>query len=179
MTRMDEEDTQQVSDQDIDETEEGSPVPDPRRNEDENHAEDVPTADRSGLTAASLRADDRGVIRRHTLHFTLAACLLVLPGCGWLLGPAVSGGAEASGSSDEEAAAANVRGSIPALEAYYADHSSYGGATADALRAYDYGIGAVQVVPSLDGTSYCIASTVGAATMSKHGPASDLQAGGC
>jgi hypothetical protein len=42
---MDGEDTQQVSDQGVDETEEGSPVPDPERNADENDAEDVPTAD--------------------------------------------------------------------------------------------------------------------------------------
>lgn len=119
------------------------------------------------------------MIRRHALQVALAACLLVLPGCGWLLGPTVSGGAEASGSSDEEAAAANVRGSIPAMEAYYADNSSYAGATADVLRAYDYGIGDVHVVPSADGYDYCIESTVGAATMSKRGPASDLQAGGC
>jgi hypothetical protein len=87
--------------------------------------------------------------------------------------------AEATISSDEEAAAANVRGSIPAMEAYYADNSSYAGATADVLRGYDYGIGDVRVMPSADGQSYCIASTVGNATVSKHGPAQDLQAGGC
>jgi hypothetical protein len=119
-----------------------------------------------------------GVIRRLVLPLALAASVLVLPGCGWLLGPSVEGAAEASGS-DEEAAAANVRASIPAMETYYADNSSYAGATVDALRAYDYGIGDVQVVPSADGYDYCIASTVGSATMSKHGPASDLQAGGC
>jgi hypothetical protein len=65
------------------------------------------------------------------------------------------------------------------MEAYFADNSSYAGATADVLRGYDYGIGDVLVVPSADGYSYCIASTVGSATMSKHGPARDLQAGGC
>ncbi|HXV58115.1 MAG TPA: hypothetical protein VD704_09625 [Gaiellaceae bacterium] len=42
---MDGEDTQRVSDQDVDETEEGSPVPDPERNAEENDADDVPTAD--------------------------------------------------------------------------------------------------------------------------------------
>jgi len=119
------------------------------------------------------------VIRRRVLLLALAASLLVLPGCGWLLGPSVEGAAQASGSSDEEAAAANVRGSIPAMEAYYADNSSYAGATADVLRAYDYGIGDVHVVPSADGNSYCIESTVGSAAISKHGPASGLQAGGC
>jgi hypothetical protein len=119
------------------------------------------------------------VIRRRARLLAVAMCLLVLPGCGWLLGPSVGESGEASMSSDQDAAAANVRGSIPAMEAYYADNSSYAGATADVLRGYDYGIGDVQVVPSTDGQDYCIASTVGSATVSKHGPASDLQAGGC
>jgi hypothetical protein len=120
------------------------------------------------------------VIRRRVLIVVAAASLLLLPGCGWLLGPSVGESGEASASSDEEAAAANVRSSIPAMEAYYADNSSYAGATADVLRTtYDYGIGDVQVLPSADGFNYCIASTVGSATVSKHGPAGDLQPGGC
>ena len=119
------------------------------------------------------------MVRRRAVLLALAAALVVLPGCGWLIGPSVGDSAEASGSSDEEAAAANVRASIPAMEAYYADNSSYAGATVEALRAYDYGVGDVQVVPSADGYDYCIASTVRSATMSKHGPAGDLQAGGC
>ncbi len=119
------------------------------------------------------------MIRRRASLLAVAASLLVLPGCGWLLGPSVGESGEASMSSDEDAAAANVRGSIPAIEAYYADNSSYAGATADVLRRYDYGIGDVQVMTSADGHNYCIASTVGSATVSKHGPASDLQAGGC
>lgn len=119
------------------------------------------------------------MIRRRAVLLALAVSLLVLPGCGWLLGPSVGESGEASMSSDEDAAAAKVRGSIPAMEAYYADNSSYAGATADVLRRYDYGIGDVQVVPSADGQNYCIASTVGSATVSKHGPAQGLQAGGC
>jgi hypothetical protein len=119
------------------------------------------------------------VIRRRAVLLAVAVSLLVLPGCGWLLGPSVGESGEASMSSDEDAAAANVRASIPAMEAYYADNSSYAGATVEALRAYDYGIGDVQVIPSADGFDYCIASTVGTATVSKHGPAQGLQAGGC
>ena len=122
------------------------------------------------------------MIRRRALLPAVAVALLVLPGCGWLLGPSAgeSGeSGEASMSSEQDAAAANVRGSIPAMEAYYADNSSYAGATADVLRRYDYGIGDVQVVPSADGQNYCIASTVGSATFSKHGPTSDVQPGGC
>ena len=120
------------------------------------------------------------MIRRHALLVALAASLLVLPGCGWLLGPAVAGGgAEASGNPDEEAARANVRGSIPAMEAYYADHSSYAGATVDTLRAYDYGVGNVGVFPAADGMTYCIESTVGSVTVSRPGPAGEFRPGGC
>jgi hypothetical protein len=42
---METENTQPPAEQEPEETEEGSPVPDPERNEDENDAEDVPTAD--------------------------------------------------------------------------------------------------------------------------------------
>ena len=38
-------DTEEPHGQDPEGTEEGSPVPDPEQNEDENDAEDVPTAD--------------------------------------------------------------------------------------------------------------------------------------
>jgi hypothetical protein len=42
---METENTQRPAAQEPEETEEGSPVPDPERNADENDAEDVPTAD--------------------------------------------------------------------------------------------------------------------------------------
>jgi hypothetical protein len=119
------------------------------------------------------------VTRRAALVVALAASLLVLPGCGWLLGSGVGGAAEASGGSDEEAAAGNVRAAVPAIEAYYADHGSYEGATVEILRTYDYGIGEIQVAPGADTVTYCISSTVGSATVSKHGPTGDIQRGGC
>jgi hypothetical protein len=120
------------------------------------------------------------VIRRHAPLLALAASLLVLPGCGWLLGPAIAGGGMETGtSSDQEAATANVRGSIPAVEAYYADHGSYAGATVEELRAYDYGIQDVSVFPAADGVTYCIESTVGSLTVSRPGPAGEFRPGGC
>jgi hypothetical protein len=119
------------------------------------------------------------VIHRLALVLAATAAVAVLPGCGWLLGPSIGESGEANVSTEEEAAAANVRASIPAMEAYYADNLSYAGATVDVLRGYDHGIGDILVVPSADGQSYCISSTVGSATMSKHGPVADLQAGGC
>lgn len=106
-----------------------------------------------------------------------ALVLLVLPGCFY--GPGVlSGGGSAS--SDEAAAMANVRASIPAIEAYYADHGTYAGASVEGLRAtYDAGIGDVRLVGPLNDRTYCVESTVGAVTFSKAGPAAEIVPGTC
>lgn len=117
---------------------------------------------------------------RRVLVVPLAGCLLLLPGCGWLLGPAIAvGGMGTHGSSDEEAATANVRASIPAMEAYYADHGSYAGATVEELQAYDNAIEAVGVFPAADGATYCIESSVGTSTVSRPGPAGEFRPGPC
>ena len=51
--------------------------------------------------------------------------------------------------------AADVRASIPSIEAYYADHGTYAGATADLLRSeYDSGLGDITVHAQAE--SYCI-----------------------
>lgn len=109
----------------------------------------------------------------------LAAALLVLPGC--FFGPAwdTSSGS-ALASSEAEAARANVRAAIPALEAYYADNGTYAGVSLAVLRiSYDRGIGNVSFVGPLNRTRYCLESTVGSATYSKHGPTADVVAGPC
>ena len=82
-------------------------------------------------------------------------------------------------ASDEDVAAGNVRAAVPAIEAYYADNASYAGVSLKVLRSYDHGIARVRVAVSPDGQSYCLSSTVGAATASKAGPAGDIQAGDC
>jgi hypothetical protein len=118
------------------------------------------------------------VARPAALALAAAVLLLVLPGCGWLLGPAVpDGGAEETSSSDLDEARANVRSAIPALEAWYAENSTYEGATEEVLRAWA-GIGDVQIVRA-DAVGYCVSSTVGSATASKNGPAADIEPGGC
>jgi hypothetical protein len=118
------------------------------------------------------------VLRCAALALVVAASLLVLPGCAWLLGPsAPDGGAEESSSSDMEAATANVRSAIPALEAWYAENGTYEGATVEVLRAWA-GIGDVQIVRA-DVVGYCVSSTVGSATASKNGPAADIEPGSC
>jgi hypothetical protein len=120
------------------------------------------------------------VLRSAALALVVAASLLLLPGCSWLFGPAIDGGgSEASwGSSDLDAATANVRTVVPALEAWYTENDTYEGATVEGLRAWDPGIADVQIVRA-DIVGYCVASTVGSATARKNGPGADIEPGGC
>jgi hypothetical protein len=116
-----------------------------------------------------------GVSRRLALPL-LAAALLALPGCFY----APLFGAGRGSSSDEAMAQANVRGSIPALEAYYADNGTYAGATPEGLRGtYDYGLPEVRFVGPFDRRTYCVESTIGSATYSKRGPGGDVVPGAC
>jgi hypothetical protein len=119
------------------------------------------------------------VLRSAALALVVAASMLVLPGCAWLLGPVPDGGAaERWEQSDLEVATANVRTVIPALEAWYAENNTYEGATVEALRAWDAGIADVEIVRA-DVVGYCVESTVGQATASKHGPTDDIGPRGC
>ena len=73
----------------------------------------------------------------------------------------------------------NIRASIPAIEAYYADHNTYAGVTDDLLRAkYDFGLPRFAVVRATRKT-YCIESTVNGVSFHKAGPAADIAAGAC
>jgi hypothetical protein len=75
-------------------------------------------------------------------------------------------------------AKANVRASIPAVEAWYADHQTYAGMTLEGLRGYDAGIKAIEI-RAATATGYCVESTVRETTFSKPGPAADIVAGRC
>jgi hypothetical protein len=70
----------------------------------------------------------------------------------------------------EQAAEANVREALPSVEAYYADHGTYAGATIDALRTYDSGIDSTVAVGWAENAGYCIESTVAGQTASVTGP---------
>ena len=77
-----------------------------------------------------------------------------------------------AGGADE------VRAVIPALEAWYADHNSYAGASADLLRrTYDAGVPDVEIVVAGD-TTYCVQS-VGDPIYHKAGPAAEILPGPC
>jgi hypothetical protein len=80
----------------------------------------------------------------------------------------------------KQAAAANVRSAIPSLEAFYADHGTYGGADISALRRdYDPGIDPTVKLGWLETGRYCLESTVEGQTASVPGPNGEIVFGGC
>lgn len=84
--------------------------------------------------------------------------VLLLPGCFFGPWPAVD-------PSDADEAAARVRATVPAVEAYYADNQTYAGATVESLRAtYDGAIPDVELL--VDDDAYCVEASVGSETHS-------------
>ena len=79
----------------------------------------------------------------------------------------------------EATAEANVRSAVPSIEAFYADHGSYLGATIAALREIDSGIGSTAAVGWVSSGRYCLQSTVDAQTASFTGPGGDVAPGAC
>ena len=111
--------------------------------------------------------------------FTLIELLVVIIIIGILLAIAIPSYLKFRDRANESAAKANVRASIPGIEAYYADNNSYVGATlANIQSSYDAGIKNI-TFGTLTATSYCVQSTVGQATFNKNGPSADIVTGAC
>jgi hypothetical protein len=108
---------------------------------------------------------------------------LVVVGMLWRTGVPLQGGdtetnrlmSEASPTAGD-AARANVQGAVPAVEAYFAQNGTYEGLN---LAAIDPASAAAVVVVSTTSSSYCIQSTSGTETYSKHGPTGDVLPGPC
>ena len=79
----------------------------------------------------------------------------------------------------EATAEANVRSAVPSIEAFYADHGTYLGATIAALREFDPGIGSTVAVGWVSSGRYCVQSTVAAQTASFTGPGGEVAPGAC
>jgi hypothetical protein len=114
----------------------------------------------------------------------LLAALFLLTGCLELWGGASSSQSSAtvtySSAGDASVALANLRASIPAVEAWYADHGTYSGLTLERLQQrYDPEIEDVRFVGPLNRKTYCVESTVGEIAYHKQGPASDILLGRC
>ncbi len=111
--------------------------------------------------------------------FTLIELLVVIIIIGILLAIAIPSYLKFRDRANESAAKANVRASIPGLEAYYADNDTYVGMTLAGIQAsYDAGIKNI-TFGTLSATSYCVQSVVGQATFNKSGPSADIVSGAC
>jgi len=111
--------------------------------------------------------------------FTLIELLVVIIIIGILLAIAIPSYMKFRDRANKSAAQANVRSSIPAIEAYFADNNSYSGATLAYLQTtYDQGVKNI-VIQSATATTYCVQSVVGAETFKKAGPGADIVTGAC
>ena len=118
-----------------------------------------------------------GVLRILGLVVALAAVALV-----WRMGPPSNGNDAASPQAQVEAGAgvaeANLRASLPAVQAYFAGNGSYDG-LADGLASVDPASAGTVVVVSASGAWYCIQSTAGTETASMRAPGGDVVPGPC
>jgi hypothetical protein len=107
----------------------------------------------------------------------LLSALVLLTGCHEQWGGSTWGSSNAR--SDDAAAQAEVRASIPAIEAFYADNGTYAGMTLEGLRiTYDQGLPDV-FIAAAKAQTYCVESTEGAASYFKDGPAAEILPGHC
>jgi hypothetical protein len=79
----------------------------------------------------------------------------------------------------KQTAAANVLAALGSVEVFYADHGSYAGATVAALRAIDKTLDPTVRLGLVEGSRYCIESTVAGQTASYTGPGGEIVSGGC
>src|SRR4051794_2206211 len=106
---------------------------------------------------------------------------------GILLGIAVPTYLHFTDKAHNTAAQADVRAAVPAMEAFYADNSTYIGVnnaatgTPPGLAFYDPASSAHVTIPaaSLSVTGYCIQATDGSATFHKSNPAGSIVTGAC
>jgi type IV pilus assembly protein PilA len=126
----------------------------------------------SALAARTRRSESQG-------GFTLIELLVVIIIIGILLAIAIPSYLKFRDRANKSAAQANVRASIPAIEAYFADNNTYAGATLAYIQTtYDAGVKNI-FIQSAGATTYCLESTVGAETWKKSGPGADIITGAC